>query len=98
MSEEAAHALVERVNTDEDFRNALMAADGAETRLRMAQDAGFDITADDLADMRRQAGFDELSEDDLQRIAGGQLTNTQVTIASGVMIVAGTVGFAAMAV
>ena len=98
MSQEAVQALVERVSDDETLRDQMIAAGDNDTRLRMAQEAGFDVTAEDLAELRAQAGVEELSEEDLQKIAGGALNNTQVTIASGVMIVSGTVAFVAMAV
>lgn len=78
MSQEAMQAFVERVNDDETFRDGLIAADDNDVRLRIAQDAGFDITADDLAALRRQTGVEELSEEDLQKIAGGGTTGTEI--------------------
>lgn len=78
MSQEAAQAFVERVNDDEAFRNGLIAADSNDARLRMAQEAGFDVTEDDFAELRRQAGVEELSEEDLQQIAGGGDTGTAI--------------------
>ena len=85
MSQEAVQAFVERVNSDEAFRNDLIEAGSNDVRLQKAQDAGFDVTAEDLADLRRQAGAEELSEDDLQKIAGG-LSNTEVGAISGVAV------------
>jgi len=78
MSQEAVQAFVERVNDDETFRDSLIAAADNDVRLQMAQAAGFDITAEDLAELRRQAGVEELSEEDLQRIAGGGTTGTEI--------------------
>ena len=70
MSREAAQAFVERLNDDDAFRETMIAADDNAARLRTAQEAGFDITADDLDELRREHSVDELSEEDLQRIAG----------------------------
>ena len=69
MSQEAMQAFVEHVNDDETFHDGLIAADDNDARLRIAQESGFDITAEDLAALRRQTGVEELSEEDLQRIA-----------------------------
>ena len=46
MSQEAVQAFVERVNDDATFRDGLIAADDNDARLRIAQEAGFDITAE----------------------------------------------------
>lgn len=92
MSREAAQAFVERLNDDEAFRETMIAADDNDTRLRTAQEAGFDITADDLDELRREHSVDELSEEDLQRIAGGG-TTTEVVSAVGSAI--SFVGFVA---
>lgn len=87
MSREAAQAFVERLNDDEAFRDGLIAAGDNDARLRMAQDAGFDVTADDLAELRREHGADELSEEDLQKIAGGLSTSEVSAIATAVSFV-----------
>jgi predicted ribosomally synthesized peptide with nif11-like leader len=79
MSQEAVQAFVERVNDDASFRDGLIAADDNDARLRIVQDAGFDVTAEDLAALRRQSGVEELSEEDLQKIAGGGTTGTEIT-------------------
>ena len=64
MGQEAVQAFVERVNDDETFRDGLIAADGNDARLRIAQEAGFDITAEDFEELRSPHA-QELSEDDL---------------------------------
>src|SRR5262245_52799504 len=79
MSQAAVQAFVDRINEDETFRDQLVAAGSHDARLQMAQDAGFDVSADDLAELRRQNNVEELSEDDLQKIAGGaDTTGTEV--------------------
>jgi len=92
MSREAAQAFVERLNSDDAFRERMVAAGDNDARLRAAQEAGFDITADDLAELRREHRADELSEEDLQKIAGGMST-TEVVSAVGSAI--SFVGFVA---
>ena len=79
MSQEATQAFVDRINEDETFRDQLVAAGDNEARVSLAQDAGFDVTAEDLAELRRQNNVEELSEDDLQKIAGGGTTGTTVS-------------------
>lgn len=92
MSQEALQAFVERVNEDETFRDSLVAAGDNDVRLRIARDAGFDVTADDLVELRREHGVDELSEEDLQNIAGGMShTGAGITITvtiSGMLTIA----------
>ena len=80
MSREAAQAFVERLNTDQSFREQMIAAGDNGERLRAAQGAGFDITAEDLAELRREHRADELSEEDLQKIAGGSSTTEIVSM------------------
>lgn len=71
MSQEAVQAFVARLNDDEAFRDELVASGDNDARLGIARAAGFDVTADDFAALRREHGIDELSEEDLQLIAGG---------------------------
>jgi predicted ribosomally synthesized peptide with nif11-like leader len=97
MSQEAVQAFVERVNDDETFRDGLIAADGNDARLQIAQEAGFDITAEDFEQLRAQHA-QELSEEDLQMIAGGRGgTGTAASILGSGMLV-GSIVTAAMLV
>ena len=80
MSMAAAHALVDRVDHDEMFRSALIGANGIESRLQMAQQAGFDVTAEDMAELRRETAVQDISERDLQRIRGGKLTDAELAL------------------
>jgi len=97
MSQEALQAFVERVNDDESFRNGLVGAADNDARLRMAQDAGFDITAEDFAALRAQQ-MEELSEEDLQLIAGGKGGSGTAASIMGTAIIVGSMVTGAMMV
>lgn len=86
MSQEAVQAFVERVNDDEAFRDELVAAGDNDARLRIARAAGFDLTADDFTRLRAQH-MEELSEEDLQLIAGGKGGSTTAASIMGTAIV-----------
>src|SRR5262245_7449940 len=95
MSLEALQALVVRVSEDERLRNELLAGSSDDVRLGIIQAEGFDVTADDLAELRRQISV-ELSDEDLQNIAGGGSQTEDAVVASltvfgisGVTIAAG---------
>lgn len=49
MTDDATRALLERMKTDETFRERVLAAAGLEARFRLVRDAGFDVTAEELA-------------------------------------------------
>jgi predicted ribosomally synthesized peptide with nif11-like leader len=85
MSQEAVQAFVERVNDDETFRDGLIAAGDNDGRLRIAQEAGFDITAEDFAELRAQH-VQELSEEDLEMIAGGGGATAASIMGTGMLI------------
>ncbi len=66
MSLESAKAFVEKMNTDEDFRNKVTACKDPESRRAFVKSQGFDFTADDITVVKG-----ELSEEALESIAGG---------------------------
>jgi predicted ribosomally synthesized peptide with nif11-like leader len=71
-------ALLERLQTDQGFRERLEAASTTEAKRQLVQDAGFDIGRGDLPALRAQAGLQELSDEDLERVAGGSGPGTDV--------------------
>ena len=71
MSAEAATAFAERLKTDEAFQSQIVSAASPEERLNLARDAGFDLSVDDADTVKSALGIEELSEEDLDRIAGG---------------------------
>src|SRR5919204_2736713 len=76
MSAEAATALFERVGSDEEFRTKLEAAPTPQEKHRIVTDAGYEVTRDDVSVMRNLAGVSELSDEDLEKVAGGRVPTT----------------------
>ena len=64
MSIESAKAFIERVKTDEEFRDRVQAAEDEDARLAVVKAEGFDFSADDI-----RAVEGELSDYDLDRIS-----------------------------
>ena len=69
MSEEQLKSFLEKVKTDASLQEKLKAAADADTFAAIAKEAGFAITAEDIQSM--QSATTELSDDDLERVAGG---------------------------
>ena len=86
MTNDAAQAFVERLSTDEAFRDQLAAAPSPEDRLRIANDAGFAVGPDDVGAIRSAAGIEELSDDDLEKVAGGMSDGEIMTITLNVAL------------
>ena len=66
MSIESAKAFIERLKTDEDFRQRVQDAEDREARRALAKAEGFDFGEEDI-----KSASEELSDDDLDFIAGG---------------------------
>ena len=66
MSIEAAKAFLEKIKNDEDFRISVGKIGTVEERMEYVKGAGFDFTKDEIATLK-----DELSDDDLDAVAGG---------------------------
>ena len=67
MSEEQLKAFLEKVKGDTSLQEKLKAAGDADAVVVIAKEAGFSISADDL----KQAQSKELSEEELEGVAGG---------------------------
>ena len=67
MSEEQLKAFLEKVKADTSLQEKLKAAGDADAVVVIAKEAGFSISADDL----KQAQSKELSEEELEGVAGG---------------------------
>lgn len=102
MTEEAIKSFVEKLSTDEEFANKLASAPTPEERLKIANDAGFAISASDVDGIKAALNIEELSDEDLEKVAGGMGTNTivsAVTIGMGSAVAsAAVVSIAAAAV
>jgi predicted ribosomally synthesized peptide with nif11-like leader len=85
MSAEGATALYERVSSDEEFRAQLEGAETPDQKRRIVTEAGYDVSRDDLSTIRSLAGVSELSDEDLEKVAGGSGSLTDVlTVVGGV--------------
>ena len=71
MSEQSAIAYAERIKNDSEFRLSLAAAPDREARRAVAQEAGYDVGAEDVPAIKAALGFSEISDEDLERVAGG---------------------------
>ena len=71
MSEEQLKAFLEKVKTDTSLQEKLKAAADANAVAAIAKEAGFSISVDDI-----NKAQSELSEEELEGVAGGRNTNT----------------------
>ena len=71
MSVEQANAFIEKLDTDKTFLTQVAGAGSDEARLELAQKAGFEFTTEEFATAMGESASDELSEDDLESVAGG---------------------------
>jgi predicted ribosomally synthesized peptide with nif11-like leader len=67
MSEEQLKAFLEKVQVDTSLQEKLKAAANADAVTAIAKEAGFSISADDL----KNAQVTELSDEELEGVAGG---------------------------
>jgi predicted ribosomally synthesized peptide with nif11-like leader len=67
MSEEQLKAFLEKVKADTNLQEKLKAAANPDAVAAIAKEAGFSISADDL----KQGQPSELSEEELEGVAGG---------------------------
>lgn len=95
MSKQGMTALYERVQSDESFRAQLQEASSPQDKHRIVSEAGFDVERADLDTLRSLAGMTELSDEDLERVAGGGGTLTGVDISVGITASGGAAAFAA---
>ena len=83
MSAEGVRALIDRAESDEAFRERILAMSPEEKR-QAIREAGFDVDRSDLPTIRSAVAF-ELSDAELERVSlspGGSIT--AVTIAASV--------------
>jgi predicted ribosomally synthesized peptide with nif11-like leader len=83
MSAEGAQALYERVSSDESFRVQLETAETPDDKRRIVTDAGYDVSRDDLSTIKNLAGASELSDEDLEKVAGGAVTTAVAVLGGG---------------
>ena len=77
MSEEQLAALLAKLKDDEGLQEKLKGAADLDAVLAIAKDAGFDISKADWLRYQAQQTI-ELSDEELQRVAGGNLYTMDV--------------------
>lgn len=60
MAHEIVEAFIEKIRTDEAFRSKIMSADSLDERIKLINQEGFNITAEDLRDFERGLGDSDL--------------------------------------
>jgi predicted ribosomally synthesized peptide with nif11-like leader len=89
MTKEAANAFAERLRADEALQAKLAGAADRAARLALAREEGFDLGAEDIGAVKQALSIEELSDDDLEKVAGGLGVTTTATIASGATVSVG---------
>jgi len=74
MSEEQLSALLAKLNEDEGLQEKLKGAADLDALLAIAKDAGFDVSKADWLKYQARKTL-ELSDEELERVAGGNLTD-----------------------
>ena len=77
--------MITKVQQDASLREALKAATDLDGRIAAFRAAGLDVTAQDIANAKASAQQGELSDADLERVAGG---NIPEWVAVGVAVLA----------
>ena len=99
MSVESAKAILEKIKNDSEFGAQLEAESDETKRIQFMKDAGFDFTKEEFKqaakEMAAAAGIsDELSDDELEAVAGG---SSAVWVGTGAAVVGAAAGAAAAA-
>lgn len=71
MSVQAAKDFVAKVKEDKSLADSLEAASDDDARRKIASDAGFNFTKDEMKEALSEGGSKQLSDDDLDTVAGG---------------------------
>ena len=71
MSEEQLKAFLEKVKGDTSLQEKLKGAADANAVAAIAKEAGFGISADDLTQAQSELSEEELSDEELEGVAGG---------------------------
>jgi predicted ribosomally synthesized peptide with nif11-like leader len=77
MSEEQLKSFLEMVKTDTSLQEKLKGVADVDAALVIAKEAGFAITAEDIQSMQSST---DLSDEELEGVAGGTVTPTIITV------------------
>jgi len=83
MSVQSAKDFVAKVKGDKSIADSLGSAADDDARRKIAADAGFDFTKAEMSEALSAGGSKQLSDDDLDTVAGGS-SATWVGTAAGV--------------
>jgi predicted ribosomally synthesized peptide with nif11-like leader len=102
MSVESAKKFIERLSSDAEFRAQVESASDPVTKKKLAQAAGYDFDMADIAAVLPQSAGGELSDAELEGVAGGLSTADTVELVTnavtlGVVSVSVVAGAAAAA-
>jgi len=93
MTNAAAQAVIDKMETDEAFAVRVKDAGGPELSLAMLRNEGFDVTANEMRDALVDRYGDSLTTEQLDALAGGR-TDVEIATIVALPLVAG-VGMAA---
>lgn len=96
MSQAGVRALLDRVESDEGFRDRLLAEGSIEERGRLVLEAGYDVEPSDLPAFKEMSGFSELTDEELEWVAGGG-TGTEVGVGIATAVTGGAAGIGILA-
>ncbi|MEQ8167561.1 MAG: Nif11-like leader peptide family natural product precursor [Candidatus Eremiobacterota bacterium] len=71
MSLESAKLFIERMKTDEDFATGVTKCKDSGARKKFILEEGFDFTVDELSQAQGNELVEELSDEQVEAIAGG---------------------------
>jgi predicted ribosomally synthesized peptide with nif11-like leader len=71
MTVEQARAFIEKLNSDENLLKQVNDAANNAARLELAKSAGFNFSADEMNSVISKLASEELTEDELDAVAGG---------------------------
>lgn len=71
MSKVAAEQLIEKLKSDEEFRNQILAVEDLDERLKLIKTAGFDCRLEEIEAV--QAEQVTLTDDELDKVSGGKI-------------------------
>jgi predicted ribosomally synthesized peptide with nif11-like leader len=70
--------MVQKIHQDPNLRQALAGAPDRDSRIAAFRQAGLSVTAEDLAAAKASMEKGELSDADLERVAGGSTTTSVI--------------------
>lgn len=82
MAYQSALAFINRVNGDTTLQNCVKSINDVDTLLKVATESGFEFTAEEWQQAVTNTQAGELSESDLDQVAGGSL-NTYFSKVTG---------------